>query len=294
MMKNGSVGIAAPSSGCPENALNQAEKYFSGKGFRVRSGKCVYANERFLSASDENRAAEINSFYKDDSVCAVFAARGGYGSARILPLIDYETARKNPKPLVGLSDTTALQNALLAKSGIISPTGCVLYRNDGVFMPPETERTLWDSLNGREQTFNDLKPVVSGNARGRIAGGCLSVFVSLLGTPYLPDLTDKILLLEDVGEQPYVIDRLLTHCALAGVFNQVRGVVFGQFHHCESKDENDGTIQDVLNDWQTKLSVPSVCGLNYGHRENSVVLPLGAWGELDAKQGVLHIEERAE
>lgn len=287
------IGVAACSSGCPQNAIVPAEKYFNGKGIAVKIGPCVYQNTRFMSAPDDRRAQELNDFYKDGSVDAVFAARGGYGSARMLDLIDYEAVKNHPKPFVGLSDTTAVQNAFLAKAGVESLTGCVLYRGDGVFMPPVTEKTLWQAINGEEQRFDGLQTVRAGQAQGRLIGGCLTIFASLLGTPYMPDANGAIVLIEDVGEQPYVIDRLLTQCALSGVFDKAAGVVFGDFYRCESKDASDGEIQDVLDEWRGKLKIPAVKGLPYGHTPDSVVLPLGRTVDLDASAGVLHIQKRS-
>lgn len=287
------IGIAACASGCPQNALAPAEKYFKDRGIAVKTGACVYQNTRFLSAPDAMRARELNDFYKDGSVDAVFAARGGYGSARMLDLIDYDAVKSHPKLFVGLSDTTAVQNAFLAKAGVESLTGCVLYRRDGVLMPPVTEKTLWQAVNGEEQRFDGLQTMRAGKAKGRLIGGCLTIFASLLGTPYMPDANGAIVLIEDVGEQPYVIDRLLTQCALAGVFDKAAGVVFGDFYRCESKDASDGEIRDVLDEWRGKLKIPAVKGLPYGHAPDSVVLPLGRTVDLDASAGVLHIQKRS-
>lgn len=290
---NDAVAFAAPASGCPKDVLTESEAYFLHKGYRVKKGFCVYQNHRFVSGTDEDRAFELMSLFKDDDVGAVFSARGGYGSARLLDLLDYGVFKKNPKLFIGLSDTTALQNALLAKAGISSLTGFVLYRRTGFTLAgTSTEKSLWKALNGEKQFFTHLKTLKGGNAEGCLIGGCLSVFTSLIGTPYMPSTKGALLFFEDTGEQPYVIDRLLTHCALAGIFDNVAGVIFGDFTHCTSKDADDGTIDDVLNEWGTKLNVPCVKNLPYGHGETSCVLPLGATAFLDADKGVLIIDEK--
>ena len=291
LAKNDTVAFVAPAGGCQKGDLDEAEAYFARLGHAVVTGDCVYKNTRFMSGSDIERAGEINRFFGDDAVGALFAVRGGYGSLRLLDKIDYETVAKHPKFFVGLSDTTALQNALLAKAGLVSLTGCVLCRKTGFPLKSgATERSLFKALRGERQTFDSLTVLKGGKAKGRLVGGCLSMFATLAGTPYLPDLTNAVLLFEDVNEQPYVVDRLLTRCALAGVFDKAAGVVFGGFSNCVSKDPADGTITDVLNEWKDKLSVPCVCGLPYGHGENSCVLPLGGKVFLNAGDGALTVD----
>ncbi|MDD3669089.1 MAG: LD-carboxypeptidase [Alphaproteobacteria bacterium] len=286
------IRIVAPAS--PINRLTPADfakikAAFSKWGYNAIWSDAVFQKDRFLAGSDAVRAQDINAAFADVGVDAIVALKGGYGSPRLLDKIDYDAVRKNPKPFFGFSDITALQLALYARAGLPSQTGFIA--NYALKpLPPLLRRTLPSALKNEAQTFARLKPMAGGRAQGILVGGTLTLIETLVGTPYLPDMRGKILLLEDVGEEPYKIDRMLTHLRLAGVFNQIGGLVLGQWEKCVAKDKADGTIAAVLRDHFARAPFPVIAGFPYGHAPDHVVVPIGAAAALDADKGTLRID----
>lgn len=278
----GTIAIVAPSGHVPEDGLTTATAYLSGRGYNVVSRTTPGRRDRFMAAPDAQRATDLMEAFCDTSIDAIFAARGGYGSGRLLDRLDYTQIAVTPKPLVAFSDGTALQLALLARAGLVSYTGTSIFPElkDGA---PDSliAETLWPLLRGDGVTVPCSQVRRDGVAAGPLIGGCLSLVVSLLGTGYLPDMTGAILLLEDVNEPPFRIDRMLTQLRHAGVFADVAGVVFGQFRGCESKDPGDGTLDDVIEEVATWTDSPVVSRLPYGHVTPRCVLPIGEQVSLD-------------
>ena len=274
------VGLVCPASPITENDLMMAENNVRKLGFVPVRGHGVFAADRFLAGSDKMRAADITAFFANDNIKAIFAIRGGYGSARILSLLDYELIAAKPKPVVGISDITALQNALFKKTGLVSFSGVALRNKIG----KRTTEALLQCLKGRKLYLPMKEFARKGTAEGRLVGGCLSVFVGLLGTEYMPEVQGNILVLEDVRDDPYIIDRNLCQLMNAGVFNAVSGVIFGQFYKCGSKNRMNGTALDVIADYASIIPCPVAINFNYGHQHNSFVLPLGARCEMSSVQ----------
>lgn len=289
------IGIVSPSGSFERERLRPGLSYLRKRGFRVRVGTAIYRRDRYLAGQDVERAKDLNAMFADPEVRAVFAARGGFGAARVLGSLDYGTIRECPKPLVGFSDTTALQLGIHRRTGMVSYTGVTLCGDvTASGMPEATETSLWNALMcGR---FDDLAGVAAIRGRaaeGKLLGGCLSVIASLMGTGYVPDTSGALLFLEDVNEAPYRVDRMLTQLRMAGVFDRVAGVVFGQFEGCEPEREEEGTVDDVLRDFSVSVSVPVFLGLPYGHGEGRRVLPIGLRATVDASRGLLQIETGA-
>lgn len=285
------IGLVCPSY--PFFVKNEKEeedlkKYFFQFGYTPVLAPNIGERERYLGGTDERRAEGVNAFFKDPSVRFILAMRGGYGSMRILDKIDYDAVRQNPKLFMGFSDTTALQLALFAKAGLPSLTGWTFREKE----TPILKKSLKDCLLKDEVCFKNLKSVSSckKTAEGTLVGGCLTLVNALIGTPYLPDMEGKILLLEDVEEEPYAIDRMLTHLRLAGVFDKVSGIVFGKFYKCVSSHKVHGTVQEVLDSFFKKVSFPVVQNLPYGHMKKRKILPLGTKAVLDAENGTLRIQ----
>jgi muramoyltetrapeptide carboxypeptidase len=282
-----SVGVVAPASPVSADRIKPAVAWLESLGYRVRLGNSVGRNDRFLAGTDEDRARDLVDMFSDDSIRAIFTARGGYGSSRTLPLIDWSKIRANPKPFIGFSDTTALQLALYQKAGVVSLTG-IAFSSDVAEGPPlkVIEEDLVRVLGSGE-----FEPV-SGLSRapalsGTLVGGCLSLVSHLVGTPYLPELDGHILMLEDVGESPYRIDRLLTQLVLSNILQRATAVLFGTFHACTG-DEEDGDIQDVLSDFEKRCPCPVVSGLPYGHGPLRRLLPIG--GQVTIENGTMTVE----
>ena len=275
-------------------------------GLVPKPARHLQARYGYLAGRDEARAADLNAMFRDRDVRAVFAVRGGWGSARILPHLDWATIRANPKLLIGFSDITALHLAFAARAGsttihgpnaagawgklswdafraLVFDAAAPTYRN-----PPASEDRLVQR-SGRTRTFRP------GKATGRLLGGNLTVLSALVGTPYMPDFTGAILFLEDVDEAPYRIDRMLTQLRLAGILRRVAGVVWGQCTNCRASGPSYGgfTLSEVLDQHLSPLGVPAFEGLLVGHVADQFSLPVGIRAEMDAAAGTIRIVEPA-
>lgn len=285
LQKGDKVGLICPASPTDSASIEQAKANITTLGFIPVLGKSVHDSARFLAGSDKDRAADINNFFADDDIKAIFIVRGGYGCSRLLHLIDYDLIARKPKFFIGISDTTVLQNALLAKTGLISLTGMAAKRP----LAPKTTRSLTQCLNRRKLTFRNIAFGKEGNADGLLIGGCMSVFAGLIGTDFMPPLQGSVLLLEDIAEEPYRIDGMLQHFMNAKVFEQVSAVIFGTFYKCTAKDKADGTVAQVIDEYCKLLPVPVIKDFNYGHQPNSYVLPLGATARINGSTASLSI-----
>lgn len=260
----------------------------------------------YLAGRDADRAADVNAMFADRQVKAIFAVRGGWGCARILPFLDFATIRANPKLLVGFSDITALHLAFAAKAGFTTIHGPNAASSWGKFSWDAFRAVAFDGATptfaspvgvedrlvqrtGRIRTFGP------GKATGRLIGGNLTVLAALMGTPWLPDFTGAILFVEDIGEQPYRIDRMLTQLALAGVLGKLAGVMFGQCTDCGPSGASYGgfTLSQVLQQHLAPLGIPAFQGAPFGHVANQVSLPVGIRAEMDADAGTIRLLEPA-
>ena len=282
--------------------LERVEATIRGMGLVPRRGRNIEARYGYLAGTDEQRAADFNDMFADDDVRAVFAVRGGWGSARILPLLDWKTIRANPKLLIGFSDITALHLAFAARAGF--PT---IHGPNAASSWPETSwNSFWTlAFAGAAPTFSNVPadpmlsgrlpmvPIRTGKARGKLIGANLTVLSALMGTRWLPDFDGAILFLEDVGEAEYRIDRMLTQRALAGVLGKVAGVVFGQCTRCttEEPDYAGFTIGQVLQQHLEPLGIPAFYGANIGHVANQISMPMGVEAEIDGGEGSIRILE---
>jgi muramoyltetrapeptide carboxypeptidase len=241
----------------------------------------------YFAGSDERRSSELRAALADDTVDAIIAVRGGFGAARLLAELDPERIARQPKLLVGFSDISAL-HALWARAGLASIHGAMvaaLGRSDA----PRIAR--WQrALEGELPAgLNGLSALAPGRARGPLLGGNLAVLTSLIGTPYLPDLTGCVLFLEDIAERPYRIDRMLTTWHQAGVLQQPAAIALGAFTDCEPGP--DGVpVEHVLQQRLGALGIPVVSGVPAGHLDDNLELPLGAYVELDADAGTIAFE----
>lgn len=288
------VGLFNPSSPSSKPVdLPCIEGWFKAHGFRVVLAPHALDKERFLAGKDADRAQDFNNFVKDPDIDMLVALKGGYGSPRLLDQIDYEAAKQNKKPLMGFSDTTGLQLALWAKAGWSSFTGLSPARD---ITPAGLDALIEEGFVKRikgESLIYPLSVLYPGAAEGTVIGGTLALIETLIGTPYQPDFKDTILFIEDVREEPYKVDRMLTHLRLAGVFDVIKGLIWGDFFECLSADPNDGTIEEVLLDTSAQIhrrhSIPILMGLPYGHAVSRTVLPIGISGVLSAAEGTLRV-----
>jgi muramoyltetrapeptide carboxypeptidase len=246
----------------------------------------------YLAADDAARAAALNDALADPEVEAVICARGGYGCSRILEALDGEALGRRRIPLVGFSDITAL-HAWAAGLGLPSIHGPVVTQLPR--LPDGDRAALFELLEGGAPTLSGLEPLSGGRASGLLVGGNLSLLCHLLGTPWAPELQGRILLLEEIGESPYRLDRLLTQLSLAGVFQRVAAVVLGQLQGCDAEQGVPPTrrfvsAREVLQDRLGAPGIPVVLDAPVGHGQRNVALPLGAVATLDADAGRLSFD----
>lgn len=299
------IGLVAPASR-PVNSgsLRRGQRALEELGFRVRPGRYLLNSHGYLAGDDEARAADLNEMFADRTVEAIFCVRGGYGASRLLPWLDFETLKKNPKILMGYSDITVLEIAILRKIGLVTFYGpMVTTEMAGDFAQDNRERMLSVLTQPRPPAPIGAPPegeeavaICPGVATGTLMGGCLSVLVSLLGTLFEPDLEGAILFMEDVDEQPYRLDRYLTQLRLSGKLDRVAGIALGQYIRCEPR-EGKSTFADsfssaeVFRDRLGDLGVPVLSGLGFGHGRFKATLPQGVQATLDADLGLLNILE---
>lgn len=302
------VGIVAPSSppNEPESvriAIDIVESF----GFRAKPAPHLFEREGYLAGEDALRAADLNALFADEQVDAIFCVRGGYGASRLLPMLDYDIIRANPKILLGYSDITALLLAIYHRTGLVTFHGPIASQTFTPYTLAEFKKVLFDPRppmplgapppfersEGRVERANRITSLFPGKVQGRLLGGNLSLVAHLIGTPYFPDLTGAILFLEDVGEAVYSIDRMLTQLWLSQHLQKVAGVVFGKFTEPRPSEWVQNRLQeDVLAERVRALGIPAVMGLMIGHVEDQTVLPVGCLAELDASRGTLTLLEQ--
>lgn len=291
------VGLVAPANATFNTwELDIARDSLEALGLKVRVGSHLRDRHGYLAGQDRDRAADINAFFKDGDVAAVLPIRGGWGSARLLPYLDYDAIRRNPKVVVGYSDVTALLTAIHARGGFVTfhgPNGMgrwdqysleffkrVLFDAEAVTFtntPAFADTNVLTPVRYRTQT------IAPGTARGRLVGGNLSVLAGIAGSPYLPAWNDVILFLEDVGEEIYRMDRMLTTLKLAGILDRIRGFVFGTCSDCGPGSGFGAlTFEELWADHIAPLKIPSWSGAMIGHGMPQWTLPIGAMVEIDA------------
>jgi muramoyltetrapeptide carboxypeptidase len=243
-------------------------------------GKTLTKVVGYLSGSDEERAGEFNEFIADQSIKGIFFIKGGWGCGRVLDKIDYNQVKLNPKVILGFSDITSLLCAIHHKTGLVTFHGPV-------------GNSSWDSFSSN--AFNEiacqggvdfeitektqiqpLKALHKGTAKGPLIRGNLTVFCSLLGTPFFPNCKGKILFLEETHEEPYSVDRMLNSLRLAGVLNEISGLIFGQFNDCLAENPQESfALEEVVNQHVADLDIPILWGAPFGHVKEKWTLPIG-------------------
>jgi len=258
-------------------------------GYRVKVSGNLQSKFGYLSDTDEARAKAFMDLIHDQEVKAIFFTRGGWGCARILPLLDFNAIQKNPKIILGFSDISAFLVAITHKTGLITFHGPNGNASWGAFSWDSIQKTIaqgeFSTLVNDDPLRYPSPPVCirSGSARGTLYGGNLSVLTGLLGTEYLPEWKGKILFLEEVNEEPYRIDRMLTQWKLNGVFEQLEGVVIGQFRKCIAEDPKwSFTLEEVLNQHFKDAKFPVFSGFLCGHIADKFTLPIGQLVEMNA------------
>lgn len=284
------IGIVAPAGPYDKDSFEKGIAVLETMGFKVHVPEGLDRSEGFLAGSDRQRADIFNGCFQNDAIKGVFCARGGYGSLRILDLIDYRLIEENPKVFVGFSDITAIHMTLLSRCRLITFHGPVVTRLGEA--DPETLDFLIAAISSGRKLEIKVKSgtaVKSGRCEGVVSGGNLTTLCHLLGTPYAPVFRNHILLLEDVAEAPYKINRKLFQMKLSGCLKGVRGIMLGDFTDCGSHSELVATVKEVFND----MEIPIMAGFNFGHGAPNLTIPLGLKAILDTGKGSLIFEESA-
>ncbi len=298
------IGVISPASS-PEDLtrIELGVKYLENLGYKVAVGKNVGKKEGYLAGSDKQRVDDLHEMFKRKEIKAIFCVRGGYGAGRLLDQIDYNLIKKNPKIFVGYSDITALQSAFYAKTGLVSfagPMVAVDFHNE---VSSFTEEVFWRTItsnkkigklkNPRNEKFLTLS---KGKGTGRLLGGNFTVFSSLLGTEYFPKMKDVILILEDINEAPYRIDRMLNQFRLSKVFKQVKGIILGHFVDCVPPDPTVSSFtlnEVVLEYFQKQLKLPVLYNVKHGHIKDNITIPFGLKCSINTTSGTIDIPENA-
>jgi muramoyltetrapeptide carboxypeptidase len=297
------IGIAAPAGPISdESRINRGVRYLERLGYEVTVGKSVTRTHGYLAGTDRERLNDLHGLFRDPRVRAIIALRGGYGSSRLLHHLDYRLIARCPKILTGFSDLTALQLALWTKCRMVTFHGPMLSSDFGGKIDPFTEEQFWRLVTTPSvperivpTRFTGVRVLVRGRATGRLIGGNLSLLVSVLGTPYQPSFKGCILFFEEVGEEPYRIDRMLTHFRNAGVLKGLRGILSGQFSDCGPRDRSRPTLTlaTILAETARQAGVPFMSNLPFGHLRRKLTLPIGVKAGLDPERGTVDLLEPA-
>ena len=286
LRKGETIGLISPAS--PPSSSEKIEKsvrYLERLGYRVAVGAHAMDQNGYLAGSDQHRADDFNQMIRDKGVQAIIAVRGGYGTPRILPLLDYSAVKRNPKIIVGYSDLTALQLAVFRKTNLMTFSGPMAGVEMWNSIDPYTEEHFWRILTsaarvGKLPPPADSVPVLFHPAKvtGRLLGGNLSLLTSILSTPYSPRYERSLLVLEEVDEAPHRVDRMLTQLFNAGILQEIAGLLLGHFTDCNPADPSKPFIPTdrVLDDVIARLTVPVLTNVQFGHIPKKLTLPIGA------------------
>jgi muramoyltetrapeptide carboxypeptidase len=299
------IGMVAPASMAFEiDRIRLAKEQLEAIGFRVRLGEHVFERHGYLAGTDQQRADDVNRMFADEDVDGIVFYTGGWGSSRLLPLLDFDAIRRNPKVVLGFSDITALLNAIHQETGLVTfhgPVGAsnlrpytlenlrrIVMSTDPVGVLANPQKEASELVN---RTYRIIR-IREGTAAGPLVGGNLTLVTHLMGTPWEVPTEGAILFLEDVNEEHYRVDRMLTQLRLGGKLDRVAGVVFGYCTRCPVTGPAF-SMEEILRDHLEPLGVPVMAGLAFGHIEKQLTFPVGLDATLDVDEGVLRIDEAA-
>ena len=302
--KGDTIALVSPSSATDDPfELQLAQEAMQALGFQVKTGAHYAARRGHLAGSDTERAGDLNAMFADKDVKAISCARGGSGAARLLPLLDYDAIRRNPKVLLGYSDITALHCAIQARTGLVTFHGPIGSGSWNRFNVDQFQRLFFNrelmQYQNLSEAGDELVPrknrtvtITGGKAQGELIGGNLTVLTALAGSPYLPDFSGKILFLEDVSEAPYRIDRMFSTLKLMGVLDRIAGLIFGECTDCNPGDGYGSlTLPQIFDDYLKPLKIPAYRGAMIGHIRQQFIVPVGGKVEMDADAGTFRLLE---
>ena len=304
LKKGDTIGLISPSAATTDRMeFTYAKEAMEALGLKVKLGENLKNRFGHLAGTDQERANDLNAMFADPDIRAIICLRGGSGAARILPMIDYDGVKRNPKPVLGYSDITALHCALFSQTGLITfhgqnGTGSWNSFNvkqfEQVFFEKalvtyKNEMTKGDDLVAKGNRIQTLK---GGTAEGRILGGNLTVLSALSGTPYYPDFQNAILFIEDIGEDPYRIDRMMSTLQLNGTLGKIKGFIFGQCSDCKPGGGYGAfTVDQIMDQYVLPLGIPAYIGAMIGHIPRQFIVPVGAKVRMNADAGTFTLLE---
>lgn len=307
LRKGDTIGLITPGSAVSRQAFEKAVANLEAMGFQVRFTENMSVRKGFLAGTDKQRLEDLHKMFEDPAISGIVCARGGYGSGRLLPDINYDLIKANPKILIGYSDITALLYGIHQKTGLVCFHGPVGASEYSGFTTKGFEQVLMKGRAGmkfeipkdweeNESMAYRTLPLNLGRAEGALVGGNLSLMCSLMGTPYDIDFTDKIVFIEEVGESPYRVDRMLTQLLNSGKINRAAGIAMGVFNGCETRPDDPDfalstSLENVLRDRFEDLKIPVLYGLPIGHIDDNATLPFGVKAELDVDRASLKLLE---
>ncbi|MCK5761402.1 MAG: LD-carboxypeptidase [Candidatus Izimaplasma sp.] len=294
--KGATIGVVALSSPGKMESLNQGKANLEKLGYKVVLGESCYSTYAgYLSGDDNLRASDLNKMFKDDSIDAIMCLKGGYGTPRIVDKIDYEMIKKNKKIFCGFSDVTLLLNTIYDKCDLVTFHGPMM----AIDFTDNFSQISIDSFNDvvieqkrdyviNENNKHNIETIGNGTAKGILVGGNLSLVDVMIGTPYQIDFKNKILLLEEVNEPPYRVDRMLQKLRLSGILNELNGIVIGSVTY-KNAVKTDYGYYELFKEFLEPLNIPVLYGLPIGHITSRLTVPIGAKVEINTKDFTLKI-----
>lgn len=302
LRKGDLIGIVAPSSPQrDDDRLRRGIHYFESLGYRVRLGEHLWKRHGYLAGTDDERVADLNAMLNDPAVRMVVAGRGGYGMTRILDRVDYRAMRRDPKIIVGFSDVTALNCAALRRARLVTFSGAMPGVDfGGATIDEFAEEHFWRVVTSA-RAFGSLpspadstmSSIARGRAEGWLLAGNLTLLAVLCGTPFIPKANGAVLLVEEIGEESYRVDRLLSQLSNAGVLSDLAGLAFGAFTDADPRrvSVEPLPIEEVFADYARRAAVPTITGVAYGHIPRKLTLPLGVRTVIDGSRSLMRITE---
>jgi len=296
------IGVIAPSSPINNSEkINNAVKYFETQGYSVLLGKSVFSERGYLAGDDELRLNDFHSMFANKEVKAIICLRGGYGAIRFIDKINFKLIRSNPKIFVGFSDITTLQLAILEKAKLITFAGPMISTYFGLDENENfIEEQFWDMITSNKKKRRVVNPnsekyfvLNKGRAEGRLIGGNLTSLIALSGSGFLPSFDNSILLLEEISEPPYKIDRMFNMLRRQNIIKKAKGIILGRFIDCyeQDSDKKTLTLNEVILDYFANIRKPVIYNVNHGHVNNNITLPIGARCKINTTKGFFEILE---
>lgn len=305
IMPGDAIGFISPSSALVDpTVIDSIKSCFEGMGFRTKWGHHILDRYGHLAGRDEDRVADIHNMFADPEVRMIVCLRGGSGAARLLDKLDYNLIRNNAKIFLGYSDITAFHQAIHTQTGLITFHGHVATSN---WTAPILEQFFQIFVEGNTPHYSSTpiseegilhagEPIAvirPGTAEGKLLGGNLTVLTGIAGSSYYPDFQDSILFLEDIGEQPYRIDRMMSQLALSGALSKIKGFIFGQCTDCGTPTSDRSlTLEQIFHDHIYPLGIPAFTGAMIGHIDEQFIVPVGGRVHMDAGSGSFYPIER--